>query len=73
MRSPRVRRSSSWPELVTSGYVLESAEEARTLAQPADGPALSDWAAEAARAGAVVVYRRRRPAAGALFEHAGCE
>lgn len=43
------------PELVTSGYVFESAEEARALAQPADGPALSDWAEEAARAEAVVV------------------
>lgn len=43
------------PELVTSGYVFESAEEARSLAQPADGPALADWAEEAARAGAVVV------------------
>jgi 5-aminopentanamidase len=43
------------PELVTSGYVFESAEEARGLAQPADGPALSDWADEAARAEAVVV------------------
>jgi 5-aminopentanamidase len=43
------------PELVTSGYVFESAEEARSLAQPAAGPALSDWAEEAARAEAVVV------------------
>jgi 5-aminopentanamidase len=43
------------PELVTSGYVFESAEEARALAQPADGPAVSDWAEEAARAGAVVI------------------
>ena len=43
------------PELVTSGYVFESAEEARALAQPVDGPALSDWAEEAARAEAVVV------------------
>jgi 5-aminopentanamidase len=43
------------PELGTSGYVFESAEEARALAQPVDGPALSDWAEEAARAEAVVV------------------
>lgn len=43
------------PELVTSGYVFESPEEARSLAQPADGPALADWAEEAARAGTVVV------------------
>lgn len=43
------------PELSTSGYVFESEEEARRLAQPADGPALRDWAAEAARGDAVVV------------------
>jgi predicted amidohydrolase len=43
------------PELVTSGYVFESAEEARSLAQPADGPALADWAEECARAAVVVV------------------
>jgi predicted amidohydrolase len=43
------------PELVTSGYVFESADEARALAQPVDGPALSEWADEAARAGAVIV------------------
>jgi predicted amidohydrolase len=43
------------PELVTSGYVFESAEEARHLAQPVDGPALSDWAEEAARGEAVVI------------------
>jgi predicted amidohydrolase len=41
------------PELVTSGYVFESPEEARSLALTADG--LSDWAEEAARAEAVVV------------------
>jgi predicted amidohydrolase len=35
------------PELCTSGYVLESAEEARSLAQPAHGGALEEWAAEA--------------------------
>ena len=43
------------PELVTFGYVFESEDEARALAQPADGPALTDWAEEAAKAGAVVV------------------
>jgi predicted amidohydrolase len=43
------------PELVTSGYVFESAEEARALAQPVDGPALSDWAEESARGEAVVI------------------
>ena len=41
------------PELVTSGYVFESAEEALTLAIPVEE--LADWAEEAARAEAVVV------------------
>ena len=41
------------PELVTSGYVFESAEEARGLALPVEE--LSDWAEEAARAEAVIV------------------
>ena len=35
------------PELATSGYVFESAEEARACAEPADGPALSGWSEEA--------------------------
>jgi predicted amidohydrolase len=43
------------PELVTSGYVLESEEEARSCAEPADGPALRGWAEEAAAGDAVVV------------------
>lgn len=43
------------PELCTSGYVFESAEEARACAEPADGPALRGWAEEAARGEAVVV------------------
>src|SRR5439155_20180441 len=43
------------PELCTTGYAYESAEEARALGQPASGGALSEWAAEAARGGAVVV------------------
>ena len=41
------------PELVTSGYVFESAEEARSLALPVEE--LSDWAEEAARGEAVVI------------------
>jgi predicted amidohydrolase len=41
------------PELVTSGYVFESAEEARALAIPV--AELADWAEEAARAEAVIV------------------
>jgi predicted amidohydrolase len=43
------------PELATSGYVFESAEEARACAEPADGPSLRGWADEAARGDAVVV------------------
>jgi predicted amidohydrolase len=43
------------PELSTSGYVFASAEEARALAQPAEGGALEDWAQEAARGDAIVV------------------
>jgi 5-aminopentanamidase len=43
------------PELVTSGYVLESEEEARSCAEPVDGPALRGWAEEAAARDAVVV------------------
>lgn len=43
------------PELATSGYVFESAEEARAAAEPADGPILRGWAEEAARGDAVVV------------------
>ena len=36
------------PELVSSGYVLRDAEEARSLAEPADGPTLAGWAERAA-------------------------
>ena len=43
------------PELVTSGYVFQSEEEARSCAEPADGPALRGWAEEAAAGDAVVV------------------
>jgi 5-aminopentanamidase len=43
------------PELCTSGYVFESSEEARSCAEPADGPSLQSWSEEAARADAVVV------------------
>jgi len=43
------------PELSTSGYVFESADEARSAAEPADGPTLSGWTEEAARGEAVVV------------------
>jgi predicted amidohydrolase len=43
------------PELSTSGYVFESADEARSAAEPAGGPTLRGWAEEAARGEAVVV------------------
>ena len=43
------------PELATSGYVFESVEEARSCAEPANGPALAAWSGEAARGDAVVV------------------
>jgi 5-aminopentanamidase len=43
------------PELVTSGYVFASVEEARACAEPADGPALRGWVEEAAAGDAVVV------------------
>ncbi len=43
------------PELVNSGYVFESAHEARAAATPADGEVLARWAREAAGGDAVVV------------------
>lgn len=43
------------PELVNSGYVFTSPEEARAAAVPVDGELLADWAREAARGDAVVV------------------
>ena len=43
------------PELATSGYVFESADEARSCAEPPGGPSLQAWAEEAARGDAVVV------------------
>jgi predicted amidohydrolase len=43
------------PELSNSGYVFESAEEARACAEPADGPMLRSWSEEAERGDAVVV------------------
>lgn len=42
------------PELASSGYVFEDAEEARRLAEPADGPTLAGWAARARAHGLVV-------------------
>ena len=43
------------PELVNSGYVFNSLEEARAAAISRDGELLADWAREAARGDAVVV------------------
>jgi predicted amidohydrolase len=43
------------PELVNSGYVFTSLEEAQAAAVPADGDLLAGWAREAARGDAVVV------------------
>jgi predicted amidohydrolase len=43
------------PELVSSGYAFEDAAEARSLAEPADGPTLAGWAARAAARELVVV------------------
>ena len=43
------------PELVNSGYVFDSVDEARAAAVPADGELLQSWAEEAGRGDAVVV------------------
>jgi predicted amidohydrolase len=42
------------PELVSSGYVFEHADEARALAEPRDGPTLTGWAGRAAAHGLVI-------------------
>ena len=42
------------PELITSGYMFESTEEAAAAAIGRDHEILAEWAAEAARAGIVV-------------------
>jgi predicted amidohydrolase len=43
------------PELVTSGYVFESAQEAASLAIPVTDPLLREWGAAASRGDAVVI------------------
>ena len=43
------------PELVSSGYVFASAAEARSLAEPADGPIVSQWQRLAAQHDLVIV------------------
>ncbi|HZH24979.1 MAG TPA: nitrilase-related carbon-nitrogen hydrolase [Solirubrobacteraceae bacterium] len=42
------------PELAASGYVFRDADEARALAEPADGPTVTGWAGRAAAHGLVV-------------------
>jgi predicted amidohydrolase len=42
------------PELVSSGYMFESAEEAASLAIPVDDPLIGEWAEEAAQHGLVL-------------------
>jgi predicted amidohydrolase len=43
------------PELTPSGYVFSDAAEARSLAEPADGPTVTEWAGLAARHDMVIV------------------
>lgn len=43
------------PELASSGYVFESAEEARSCAEPTAGPTLQSWSQAASGGDAVVV------------------
>jgi 5-aminopentanamidase len=43
------------PELVVSGYVFRDGDEARALAEPADGPTLAGWAERTAAHDLVVV------------------
>jgi 5-aminopentanamidase len=43
------------PELCVSGYVFEDADEARSLAEPVDGPTVTGWRTLARRLGVVVV------------------
>jgi predicted amidohydrolase len=43
------------PELMSSGYVFDSVEEARSCAEAPDGPTISQWATDAERYGSVIV------------------
>jgi predicted amidohydrolase len=43
------------PELANSGYVFTDAAEARSLAEPADGPTVSGWAELARRLDVIVI------------------
>ena len=51
----RKSRISLLPELMSSGYVFDSVEEARSCAEAPDGPTVSQWAADAADYGIVIV------------------
>jgi predicted amidohydrolase len=57
------------PELCTSGYVFDSLDEARSLAQPPQGGAFDEWAEEAARGNAVVVGGFCELAAGGVLHN----
>jgi 5-aminopentanamidase len=43
------------PELASSGYVFSGAAEARSLAEPADGPTVTEWQRLAARHDLVII------------------
>jgi predicted amidohydrolase len=43
------------PELTPSGYVFESAQEARAVAEPANGPTVAEWADLARRRDLIVI------------------
>jgi 5-aminopentanamidase len=43
------------PELATSGYVFDSKEEARALAEPVSGPTVSRWTDLASRTGEIIM------------------
>jgi 5-aminopentanamidase len=59
------------PELVTSGYVFRSRDEAEAAAVPADGELLQGWAQEAAPGDAVVIGGFcERASGGRLFNSA---
>src|ERR1017187_7965458 len=43
------------PDLASSGYVFRDLAEARTLAEPVDGPTAAQWAALAGRLGITLI------------------
>jgi predicted amidohydrolase len=58
------------PELVSSGYVFRSRDEAEASAETADGPTLAQWARLAARHEIVIVGGFCETAGGVLFNSA---